>query len=1069
VIYLFLGVYDALPQDKILDVLFPHLPRPCFNKLIRYIKADPKQLRSCVHWDYFKTHLNKLDIPHCSAKLKLLLNKVSVSDKCVKIFHVSKNKDSKHGVEPNLENTAQMIYNFLIYIYQRNVLATIVKYILLQSILQKLETFPYNKTGIISIIYSKLKKIVHECILTAFNGSNYDNYLLCNYFLIIQSKIHQKIVFYKKGASISTMHLKFNYNLTKLNKITKCPSPISKSQLIHKWPLNLYVKDVRNLVAANMSLDKLGQLFNLPVSKLCFPYNRATSIKTLKSLTSLNPRDNLFWTDTFGNKQVSLETRLNAQKLFELKKFRNLYDYSIYYLKLDCMLLHLVVNTLFNNYLTDNINIFVRKNFSQSNLSYEQFFIIEPSKQIKQNLAPTTIKNSFINYVIKRAVTGGICTSFVHDSVNTNTLINEHFKFVEPPKLNETSWPNFANISNWSQSFNDTPSGIATYDIRSLYPSAALKKLPVGMPFVYSRFVPNDFEQIQDKYLFTYNVNSFCKTIQNEGKYSTDYFKLLNKPIYGCKTEFNVLEYYLKNLPHKDIKILRFQSNFTALGQLFIANYPVDGFLSYFNTIDKNIYIKVIQYNSVIYHGHSNKCTTQNTTEKEINKSEHTLYVKTKIIDFFTTFKTHFNLPHINFEYVEIPDCDFNLHKFPFSTNFMSFRSYYQYNCFLENIYNNKINGFLVVKDLEIKKENQNPIFGFYIQKVEYGYNSLSPYTQNQLKKPFSSEKRVVSLHKSKSFSVISTEYFRWLYKTFGFEHTPDIYHAILFQTEHYLRHSIENKLTQRKLLKDAIKVEQNVIVRQNMEIQAELIKLMLNSCYGFTLCNIDSEKFKIFKLRTSFPTHVKRYIKYKSCIEINNKTFLVETKKRIEHFHSTLLGHVGSAILFQSKIILLKRLYFLLKYLNPTKAQLLYMDTDSAHFLVKHKQLVDNVDNNLKLSFMLQFDKHFESGNKISGIWVQEGFFTSGEYIGEKSYKLYNNETTNFLVHMKGLNTHFQNQFVTQNIDHKLTPCISNLSFFKSPDFLIYKIYLTKDLFSNFVPVKRYFICSNGSLPLKL
>jgi hypothetical protein len=55
-----------------------------------------------------------------------------------------------------------------------------------------------------------------------------------------------------------------------------------------KWIMNLYIKDIRNLVAANMSLDKIGKLFNLKVSKLCFPYEKAPSIKKLKSLTSFN-------------------------------------------------------------------------------------------------------------------------------------------------------------------------------------------------------------------------------------------------------------------------------------------------------------------------------------------------------------------------------------------------------------------------------------------------------------------------------------------------------------------------------------------------------------------------------------------------------------------------------------------------------------------------------------------------------------------------------------------------------------------------------------------------------------
>ena len=59
--------------------------------------------------------------------------------------------------------------------------------------------------------------------------------------------------------------------------------------------------------------------------------------------------------------------------------------------------------------------------------------------------------------------------------------------------------------------------------------------------------------------------------------------------------------------------------------------------------------------------------------------------------------------------------------------------------------------------------------------------------------------------------------------------------------------------------------------------------------------------------------------------------------------------------------------------------AQILYMDTDSAHILVKHKKLVENVRPRLRDKFLTLFDKHFETGPKISGIWVEEGVGAQG------------------------------------------------------------------------------------------
>jgi len=122
--------------------------------------------------------------------------------------------------------------------------------------------------------------------------------------------------------------------------------------------MNLYIKDIRDLVASNMSLDKVGKLFNLPVSKLCFPYNKATSVKALKKFSGLHPKDDLFWRDSFTSKEIPLSSRLEAQAIFDSKDFCDLYQFSDYYLKLDCMLLHSIVITLFNNYLADGINIF---------------------------------------------------------------------------------------------------------------------------------------------------------------------------------------------------------------------------------------------------------------------------------------------------------------------------------------------------------------------------------------------------------------------------------------------------------------------------------------------------------------------------------------------------------------------------------------------------------------------------------------------------------------------------------------------------------------------------------------
>ena len=64
----------------------------------------------------------------------------------------------------------------------------------------------------------------------------------------------------------------------------------------------------------------------------------------------------------------------------------------------------------------------------------------------------------------------------------------------------------------------------------------------------------------------------------------------------------------------------------------------------------------------------------------------------------------------------------------------------------------------------------------------------------------------------------------------------------------------------------------------------------MLNSCYGFTLCNISSEKFKTYENRRCFPKTLKKRNKFKSVYKFEDKVYLVQKKKKIqESFYKVL------------------------------------------------------------------------------------------------------------------------------------------------------------------------------------
>ncbi len=163
---------------------------------------------------------------------------------------------STQSTEPTSKNTTQMIYQFLMSIYQRNIIASLVKYILLKDVIQKFSTSSLTNTykGVFSSMLRRLQEIIFECVLTAFNGSNYDNYLLCNNLVIILTKLNEKITLFKKGASLSTIKIVVKNNLTRFHNIRHAQKKKVK-QTPKKWIMNLYIKDIRE---ARLSAGDVG-------------------------------------------------------------------------------------------------------------------------------------------------------------------------------------------------------------------------------------------------------------------------------------------------------------------------------------------------------------------------------------------------------------------------------------------------------------------------------------------------------------------------------------------------------------------------------------------------------------------------------------------------------------------------------------------------------------------------------------------------------------------------------------------------------------------------------------------
>ena len=74
----------------------------------------------------------------------------------------------------------------------------------------------------------------------------------------------------------------------------------------------------------------------------------------------------------------------------------------------------------------------------------------------------------------------------------------------------------------------------------------------------------------------------------------------------------------------------------------------------------------------------------------------------------------------------------------------------------------------------------------------------------------------------------------------------------------------------------------------------------------------------------------------------------------------------VGATVLSNSKIVLLQCVHFLLSHLDPTKAHLTYLDTESSYFTCHDPVLENNVMPRLKDSFLQHKDKYLDSTSML-------------------------------------------------------------------------------------------------------
>ena len=506
-------------------------------------------------------------------------------------------------------------------------------------------------------------------------------------------------------------------------------------------------------------------------------------------------------------------------------------------------------------------------------------------------------------------------------------------------------------------------------------------------------------------------------------------------------------------------------------------DYAVGGQLRFLNFLDcaiisrdsSTIYIDLFNFHHSFTHMHAPNCP-----QHEDNIVYAQSQRKDKEIRLFMESVANVYVMHdiqFKWSYTISYDCDYVHHKVPACNPLLHTRIKKQYNYteFVQEILNGTLEGFLVVSNLSLKKGSRYDNGGFCIFKyTDLSIDKLSKYTLNQMKENTNIGKSiVVGGHQFPDFCVVYTSYFNFLASTFGFEEGYIIHHGLMYQHNNILKNHTNSYLQERQKLKKEISVQQDVNKRKVLEKKADIIKLLLNSLYGYNLLDRNSSaytQYRSFQKKNLSRIRNSKNQRYESiCYNIPGcKKAIFLRHKKPNHF-DFVNPSLGSAILFHSKCMFLDHMYLILRYANPSKLMISYCDTDCLHICMSS---VGGIENNIDSKYLDEWKKkskwHFDM-ERVCGQLVLENDAQSAIYLGEKIYHLCSSSpVTKFKGLPKRMITHIPNLI---DVTSKTVTSYNRFEIHKTFGMVLSNF--TKEMNLAVVPYKRYFVSPTYSTPL--
>ena len=1013
------------------------------------------------------------------------------------IFHLEKNEIHDCSTEPTFTNQTELIRRFFEFVYERSLMINRVKMHILQPITEYLHTLykleqssikridddnSSHKTEIQRLI-DALDCFRNETILWGFNSAKYDNVIVMPYlkYLLNNNKdslfYYRNIKIFRRGRHITDL------SITKDDIKVKC-------------------RDFLHIENPYTSLEDMAQKYNIKHSKAVFPHKLSESVQKLKT-TEYVPFEDKYWEQLNGS-YISREKRLTADKLFASAGVSNMYEYMEFYLKLDVLCLQECLFAYQNLlYETEGWDIAANKMLTISTLMYEinykQEFANSPF-----TLSVFEIKNPFIKHALEMSIIGGITicmfSGIIGKCLTTNTYptnINSHLQYKDVKHIGP-KWPGLYMLKNeleesLGQVIPDQtkliPSPVParfvhSYDMLSLYASAMYHDIPVGPCRQWNFGYKDEFSEFQPNCPL---IDSFDPT-ENNFFYRTT--------VSTDSQECRFISEYLHSFEFSKYKDIRIRSQFHVGGNVcFEYNSYPDLFIKGRCISTNTLTYFVVHFDGMYYHGsHDLNCilSGKNTLVSQEKKSESDIKHNRRRI-FYKTFLSLRPIEEkvlVNYEVYTACQMGYcnnkvnseDIFSFPTSKYKLSHEE------LLAGVLHNHIRGFIVVQNLKVKMSDRNPAFGFAIQKTQLRDEWLSVHTKSLLElhanhknvpkqrllKELLDRQKILGLHSYENTIVLHTDYFLFLYTNFNLNDDFQIAHVLEFVHSDLLRKKVDYYINRRFEIKEKIKLlEKTDPSNPNLSYLkafSSVLKLYNNSLYGFTLLRADNYKSTryIISHRIDF-INKDNVIKARLIKRLTGKTFLVSVESR--NISNTTQAHVGSTIMFRSKITFLNAIIFLLQNSNPRYFEILYTDTDSVHCATHYKELDSNMLSQSMQSYLLNKDSFFYSDktNTICGVLDLEAISETHRYITEKMYQKFT--SGHYITAAKGINRyakkiHLENtskENIFNTVTHPFS-VTSNLILSDSSDNMVTKS-ITREFTSGLIPTKRYFTSDGHSV----